>query len=347
MPDITHLSLFSGIGGIDLAAHWAGFRTIQFVERDPFCQRVLAKNFPGIPIHDDVTTFDARPLRGRVTLLSGGFPCQPFSLAGKRGGKEDDRYLFPHMLRIASQARPAFIVAENVPGLITLALDDCLASLESIGYAPRALVVPACGVGALHRRERVFIVAKDIADPDNSDGEGRTIGSAIQEWSEGFDNPARSRATSDAESEQDRGLQFAGVQSDASPSGSTAGTERDGCDGPEIGRSLRESQEERGMLKPQGRCSEDVADTRRKSEPQENAGKDPSGRERRAWAMSSSGEWRADWALLESGVGRTIDGVSRRLDRHHKDRLKALGNAVVPQQIAPILFAIAREARGA
>lgn len=157
---MTHLSLFSGIGGIDLAAHEAGFETVQFVERDPFCQKVLAKNFPGVPIHDDITTFDGIPLRGRITLASGGFPCQDISqanngaegLAGARSG------LWFQMLRVIEQVQPSFVLAENVSALMRMGLDVCLSGLESAGYATWTFSVPAAGVGAWHRRQRIFIV---------------------------------------------------------------------------------------------------------------------------------------------------------------------------------------------
>lgn len=294
---MTHLSLFAGVGGIDLAAHWAGFRTIQFVEREPFCQRVLAKNFPGIPIHDDVTTFDATGLRGRVTLLSGGFPCQPFSLAGKQRGKEDDRFLWPQMLRIAAQCRPAWFLGENVPGLIALALDDCLTSLESLGYAARTLVVPACGVGALHRRERVFIIAKDIADPENC-GRDERESSCITIGGKGEARASHSNPTlTDPDSER----------------------RDDGIGDWQRGSVCNKAEREH---------SED--DTQRNE------------RDSRT-SSNHYFERTDDWALLESRVGRTIDGVSRRMDKHHRDRLKALGNAVVPQQCLPILQAIAKE----
>lgn len=132
------------------------------MESDRFCRSVLERHWPGVPVHPDVRGLDGSLYRG-VNLVTGGFPCQPFSTAGKRRGKEDDRFLWPEMLRIVAQARPAFAVGENVAGIVSLALDDVLASLESIGYAARAFLVPACGVGALHKRDRVFVVAADPA----------------------------------------------------------------------------------------------------------------------------------------------------------------------------------------
>lgn len=159
---MTHISLFSGIGGIDLAAHWAGFETVQFVERDQFCQKVLAKNFPGVPIHDDVTTFDGKPFRGRVTLLSGGFPCQDVSSAGQRQGVGDGTRsgLYREVIRIAGEARPEFILLENVAGLITGGgIGTVIADLSKSGYSAIWVTVNGEMVGYPITRERVFIIA--------------------------------------------------------------------------------------------------------------------------------------------------------------------------------------------
>lgn len=169
---MNHVSLFSGIGGIDIAAHWAGFKTVAFVERDKFCQKVLAKNWPGVPIHDDVKTFNRSCVSEPVRLISGGFPCQPYSRAGEQLGNEDDRALWPENLRVVKEFRPTWFVGENVVGIVEMALDDVLASLESIGYSTRAFDIPASSVGAYHERRRIIIVAHS-----NSDGlQGRESG---------------------------------------------------------------------------------------------------------------------------------------------------------------------------
>jgi DNA (cytosine-5)-methyltransferase 1 len=155
----THLDLFSGIGGFAIAAQAAGFRTIAFVERDAYCQKILAQHWPKVPIFSDIHNFGGRPFRG-ASLLTGGFPCQPFSQAGQQRGKADDRYLWPEMFRVIQTTEPDWIIGENVAGLDGLGLDDCISDLESIGYevAP-AFEIPACGVGAWHGRIRVWIVA--------------------------------------------------------------------------------------------------------------------------------------------------------------------------------------------
>ena len=160
---MNHGSLFSGIGGFDLAARWMGWNNVFHVERDSFCRQVLAHHFPKSQSYDNVKTFDATPFRGRLQVLSGGFPCQPFSAAGKRAGTSDDRYLWPEMFRIIREARPTYVVAENVRGLISwnegMVLDTVCADLEGEGYEVFPVVLPAASVNAPHRRDRIWIVA--------------------------------------------------------------------------------------------------------------------------------------------------------------------------------------------
>jgi len=155
---MKHLDLFSGIGGFALAARWAGIETVAFCEIEDFPRKVLAKNFPGVPIHRDIHDLDGSEYAA-VDLITGGYPCQPFSVAGNRRGSRDPRHLWPEMLRVIKQARPAWVVAENVKGHVTLGLDTVLDDLESEGYTAGAVIIPACAVGAVHRRERVFILA--------------------------------------------------------------------------------------------------------------------------------------------------------------------------------------------
>jgi DNA (cytosine-5)-methyltransferase 1 len=156
---MTHGSLFSGIGGFDLAASRMGWDNVFQVEIDPFCRRVLQKNFPDAQRFDDIRQFDGGDFAGKVDIISGGFPCQPFSVAGKRRGKDDDRALWGEMLRVIRTIRPAWIVGENVAGIISMELDTVLSDMESIGYTGQAFVIPACAVNAIHRRDRVWIVA--------------------------------------------------------------------------------------------------------------------------------------------------------------------------------------------
>ena len=167
MAELTHLSLFSGIGGLDLAAEWAGFRTVGQCEWADYPRAVLEKHWPGLPRWRDIRTLTKESfyeLTGLYTVdvLSGGFPCQPFSVAGKQRGKDDDRYLWPEFLRVIHELQPAWVIGENVPGIVNLALDTVLSDLEAEGYEVQCFLIPACGVDAPHKRFRVVIVAHAI-----------------------------------------------------------------------------------------------------------------------------------------------------------------------------------------
>ena len=160
---LTHLSLFSGIGGLDLAAEWAGIRTVGQCEWAEYPAKVLERHWPDVPRWKDIRTltgesFYARTGRRTVDVVSGGFPCQPFSVAGKRRGKDDDRYLWPEMVRVIREIRPTWVVGENVAGIVRMALPGILSELEAGGYIARTFLIPACAVGARHRRYRTAIV---------------------------------------------------------------------------------------------------------------------------------------------------------------------------------------------
>ncbi len=157
------LSLFSGIGGLDIAAEWAGFKTVAFCERDKFCKSVLAARWPNVRIFDDVRTITTEELPA-IELVHGGYPCQPFSQAGKRAGHADERHLWPAMLRVVQDLRPAWVVGENVTGHIAIGLDAVCDDLEAAGYTVRPIVLPACAAGAPHTRERVFVLAHAKGD---------------------------------------------------------------------------------------------------------------------------------------------------------------------------------------
>jgi DNA (cytosine-5)-methyltransferase 1 len=153
------LDLFAGLGGMSLGLErTGGFVTVAFCEIEPFPQRVLKKHWPDVPCHSDVRALKGDDV-GPVDVICGGYPCQPFSYAGKREGADDDRHLWPHYLRLITELRPAWVIGENVAGHITLGLDQVLSDLESAGYAARAFVIPAVAVDAPHRRDRVWIVA--------------------------------------------------------------------------------------------------------------------------------------------------------------------------------------------
>jgi DNA (cytosine-5)-methyltransferase 1 len=260
-----HLDLFSGIGGFALACRMAGgIETVAFCERDKYCQRVLAKHWPDVPICNDIHDLKGNDY-GTIDIITGGFPCQPYSLAGERRGNKDDRALWPQMLRVISEARPAWVLGENVPGIVTLALDGVLADLEGEGYACETLCIPACGVDAKHRRERVWIVAHATGSRIN--GESRDICKA--QWGSGV-----------------------------ALCGEFVGTSQ----------NVANTDSQRGCCGTTG---------------VENA----------SHAGQSSCHWKneADW-FTESGMGRMAHGVSRRVDR-----LRGLGNAIVPQVAAEII----------
>ena len=189
---MTHASLFSGIGGAEVAAAMLGWENLFHCEINPFCRRVLEYWFPNSKSYEDITKTHFDEWRGKVDILTGGFPCQPFSHAGQRRGAEDDRYLWPHMLRAIQECRPTWVIGENVAGIATMVeqgqvvevgaqaslfgetntlrsyelrerftLERVCSDLEHLGYSVQPIVVPACAIGAPHRRDRVFILAQD------------------------------------------------------------------------------------------------------------------------------------------------------------------------------------------
>ena len=272
---LTHLSLFSGIGGLDLAAEWAGFTTVGQCEFADYPTKVLEKHWPDVPRWRDVRTLTKESFYERtglrtVDVLSGGFPCQPFSVAGKQKGKEDDRYLWPEMLRVITELRPRCVVGENVPGIIKIAAGQVVKDLERAGYHVVVFNFEAAAVGAWHRRSRVFFVGiEDVADADGSGLQGRK-------------QPETHDAAEDAGEQPSRA--------------------------------------------PAGECSEAVYDAMRSG---------CAGDER--WGQSQVLADGRCWAA-EPDVGRVAHGIPARVDR-----LKCLGNAVVPQQAYPIFRALKEE----
>jgi len=162
---MNHGSLFSGIGGFDLAAEWMGWNNTFHCEWMPFPRKVLSHYFPNSISYEDITKTDFSIHRGSIDILTGGFPCQPYSSAGKRLGKEDERHLWPHMLRVISEVKPTYVVGENVRGLTNwnggMVFEEVCVDLESEGYEVQPILLPACAVGAPHRRDRVWFIAKN------------------------------------------------------------------------------------------------------------------------------------------------------------------------------------------
>jgi DNA (cytosine-5)-methyltransferase 1 len=331
-------------GGIDLAAEWAGFETVGQCEWADYPTKVLEKHWPDVPRWRDIRSVTAEDFYKRtglrtVDLISGGFPCQPFSTAGNRKGKEDDRYLWPEMLRVIQELQPTWVIGENVAGLASMAeqqgkvrVEDrnitrsenqdaysaihiqqevmlfrkICKELEDIGYEVQPFIIPACGVDAPHRRERVFILAHSKCN-----------GLAASE---------RTRSTNEADGEEQAGQDNAfNIEGTSGIRGNVAYTTVEGLE-----RNARtELQGEYGGLTM---CGKDVAYTyipgpQRYREHGECTDKLP------AWEGSKPffGIWES-----EPELGRVANGVPSRVDR-----LKCLGNAVVPQQVYPILQAIA------
>lgn len=160
---MTHASLFTGIGGFDEAAEKMGWENAFHCEWDDFCQMILKQRWPNATSYTDIKQTDFTIWRGRIDILTGGFPCQPYSQAGKRLGKDDDRHLWPEMLRSVREIQPTWVVGENVRGLVNwnggMVFDEVQADLEAIGYEVTPYILPACAVNAPHRRDRVWFVA--------------------------------------------------------------------------------------------------------------------------------------------------------------------------------------------
>lgn len=332
------LSLFSGIGLLDLGLAWAGFTTVGLCEIEPYCREVLAKHWPGVPIWSDVreVTWDAvRERCGAVDLVAGGFPCQPVSVAGARKGHADDRWLWPEMLLVVRDVRPRWVLAENVPGLRTLGADTVLADLDAAGYSAWPLVVGADDVGAPHRRKRVWIVARlRLAD---SYGAGELDAS----------EPGRIKRTSRT------------APSDACRRGPTVGDRI--CTGLEIGLGEQEDarQEQqaaqragdptllRGWPVRPGEQQHEWEAPRLVVADGARAGRADELLARYAVPCDAPGRWHVGdhcstreaalaW-IAESGMGGAADGSPRRLaGRNRRAALKALGNGVVPQVVAEV-----------
>ena len=364
---LKHISLCSGIGGLDLAAEWAGIRTVAQCEIDGYASRVLEKNFKGVPNLHDIRTVTNERLRERgidpseITVISAGFPCQPYSLAGKGRGDRDERDLWGEVARVLGEVRPRWFVGENTPGLFSRenqryfrrVLDD----LAALGYHVGWGIWGACDVGAPHKRERVFLVA-------HADGERRGVFGAVE----------RTACGSLGESETKTSLGAGGTRRTAWGgvlSGNlhyTYGKGR-GADEPAEHGAVKPLDQERRRDKPCGTNSgSNVVSDAYGIREQQTGGEQQEGRKRacdvRQSLSNAAGDelglfGRADetagsarrgndqrggaprhasgeWWEVEPDVGRVAHGVSARVDR-----LRCLGNAVVPYQAYPIFEAIA------
>lgn len=213
---MRHGSLFSGIGGFDLAAQWLGWENVFHCEWNPFGQRVLKHYWPNADSHHDITKTNFTQYANRIDILTGGFPCQPYSSAGKRKGKEDERHLWPEMLRTIREVAPRYVVGENVLGLTNwdggIVFDEVHTDLETAGYEVAAMVVPAAAVNAPHGRDRVWFVARrnatdasynkhGLQTEGGLDMDGSLLGGREREQkTNGFDFVGSNEPTTDAKS---------------------------------------------------------------------------------------------------------------------------------------------------
>jgi len=374
---LKHLDLFSGIGGFSLGLESAGLvETVAFCDFDKYCQQVLNKNFPGVPVYGDVKELNYDKLRAdginQVDIITGGYPCQPFSVAGRKKGEQDPRHVWPEMFRLIKELRPTWVIGENVGGHIKLGLDSVLENLESEGYSARTFSISASSVGANHKRERVWIVANSgrssggKQSPRNSKGAG-LWSFETSEWSTDTNQIARSSER--AETMADSTIE--GLEGEfrsklqRTGEGLTDGSEtidRDVADSDEMQRQLlrgQQSEQREETFEGTGERSgtqNGLADSEsiKSWEQTEREGWENSSRgssnsrghsQERAKYVTDANSSRLEeqrrsftteqkhqasqcgrWWDIEPDVGRVAHGVPKRVDR-----LKCLGNSVVPQ----------------
>ena len=362
---LKHLDLCSGIGGFAVGFSMAKLsEPIAFCDTDKFCQKVLAKNFPGIPIYDDVKEIADDPTRfisERPDILTSGYPCQPFSTSGKRLGTEDPRHIFPYLHKLIKQIRPTYCVFENVYGHLSLGLDEVLFAMESLNYHTRTFVLPSSAIGARHKRDRLWIICRNLGDPDNygfpttekcrsdqEDARGTQKGSQETEQSERASRSKDNGDVSNTNNERFRsclGRSDNDVQKESGEGGTTGsrGTIHDersdlktttngrvevsntklGIEEAQLQRQQRLLQEPRGEGQTDGSCSKDVSNR---------------GRCKTELRLDGVVDGLSYWLDAPRGVPRII---SNQPDR--ANRLKALGNAIVPQNAMLIGLAIKKE----
>ena len=341
--NFTVLDLFSGIGGFSLGLEATGaFSTVAFCEQDRFCQAVLRKHWPNTPIFDDIRTLPTDRFRG-VDICVGGFPCQPWSAAGKKRGAEDDRDLWPEMFRVIEAVQAEWIIGENVRGFVNepLGLRRSLSDLESIGYQAVPFVIPACSVNAPHRRDRCWIIGhkKNVGDTKHNGSFTAAIRQGFDQASnndpQGQNSPIQFERASQPQSRVINEI-IAHTNSKSEPDSSLddyKGSRKLGAT-KNVADTQRQRQQRQGV---HGRPSNSEKDTDRQADQLNNSGE----KETAVWLPQQClglppdglSRWVAgDW---ERGIPRVTEGEEGRAMK-----LKALGNSVVPQVVEQIGRAI-------
>tara|TARA_R100000008_G_scaffold23080_1_gene12331 strand:- start:2641 stop:3690 length:1050 start_codon:yes stop_codon:yes gene_type:complete len=331
------LDLFSGIGGFSLGLESTGFfKTIAFVEKDEFCKKVLRKNFPNVPIEDEVRNVKGE--RFKADVITGGFPCQPFSVAGKRRGTEDDRFLWDETIRIVSEQKPKWFIGENVEGIINIqdgmVFRQIHDDLESEGFEVQSLVIPASGVGAWHQRKRVWIIA-------NSNGGLRGRRRTIEQSGE---NEVR-RIYSSKEEQARNDLRSKAVGCDA-VSGKTENVSNSNTRQRIRSRKPRNFNQEKRFETSSSTqfngSSSNVSNTKSKRSFWNSKSKSSFNEQQRLdnnkkrirskiRSKSSRCSEQTSWWQTQSNFCGIPDGVSYELDKDRANRIKSLGNSIVPQ----------------
>ena len=304
------LDLFSGIGGFSHGLDKVGFKTVAFCEMDKYCKLVLQKHWKGVKIYNDVKELKGEEIikeHGTIDIVVGGFPCQPFSIAGARKGTDDNRHLWPEMFRIIKELKPRWVIGENVRNIISIqngmVFENVCTDLEGEGYEVRAFNIPAAGVGAPHKRERVWIVAN-------------------------------SRCTLRQGSELERENANEGGQENANQHQRSSGTPEHNVANTNTRLSEQSNQEVQARGNTLNSSCEDVANTNGERQ-QEQCGTESVQKEGNESQRSSSQARHTGWQS-EPNVGRVAHGLSGRVHR-----LKALGNSIVPKIAEEIGRAIA------
>ena len=326
------LDLFSGIGGFSLGLESTGFfETIGFVEKDKFCQKVLKKHWSNINIEGDIRNVKGE--RYAADVVTGGFPCQPFSVAGKRKSTADDRYLWDEMLRVIREVKPRWVIGENVEGIVNInegmVLRQVLTDLENEGFQSQCIIIPASGIGAWHQRKRIWIIANSSSQRSSSQ-------------SIGVNRELEKKSNREKETRNKSTLCTSSSCSDVSNSESIryGRWSSEGCSDREWS-FLQKEQEGCKMGSEIEGCDRDVSNTSIKGLQGCSIQHNLEGEQRsKEFAAKTSIERQQTWWETQSKLCGVPNGVSYELDKDRSNRIKALGNSIVPQIAREIGLAI-------